>query len=940
MMHATLPRRLLADLPGGAEDVVLCATAALAADLRRAHGEIQARRGHRLWRPLQGATLAQWLEHTLSAALLGGEIPSEALPGRMLTLAQERQLWEAALLKDVADSPLAGLFDRDALVAAAMEADWLDRFWRIEVPEGWESEEYRAFRRWQKRVAEQCRRQRWVMRSEAVLWRIGCLERGAGTLPPRLSIAGFAQSDPLLARVLAVLEARGVALFELDFASMEESVLRHFPATDLKDECRAAAAWACQWRTRQPQARLRIAVADLPATRFMLEAALEAALHPQAVGAEWAALPRDYVFVDGQVLAETEPVATALRLLRLAVNPRQVALAEFGALLCAPGWSRDMREADLRARLDVVLRERLPAQTTLERIMREAMRFLEREENVCGGSDAGQGGQPALGRALAALQGAALDSTGRALPSQWAARFAAWLEAFGWPGERPLLASERAACDALAEVFSAAGMLDELCGRLEAARVLREFVRQGRERRLPPPRYAQTRTPAVEVCRLADALSGSLDGLWLMGLNEGVWPPQPRPNPLLPAAVQRVRGIPAASATALAAAAQEALALWQKSAAEVVFSWAQREGERRLRRSPLLEDVQARSEPLPSDAAGVRPAPFVQAIELIDDAWAPEVAASERIRGGTALLAAQAICPAWAFYRYRLGAAVLPAPTFLLDAQARGALLHLALEAFWRGRAQADLLRLSATGALAEEIARGVALALAEFNRRAAEPLPPRLMVLEAARLETLLARWLTLEATRAPFQVLACEERHEVVIEGLPIRLVVDRVDALEDGRLIVLDYKSGRNARAGNWGEARLTEPQLPIYASCVYPDRPVAAVALAKVVGDAPGFEGIAEERGLLPEVKSLDEQRRRYASDAFPDWPALRRRWAEAIAELAREFRDGTAAVVFARESELAYCEVKPLLRLAERRRQWEETREETGGTHFSAAGEQP
>ena len=924
MMEPALPRLALADLPGGAEDVVLCATAHLATDLRRAHGEAQARAGRRLWRPLQGATVAQWLEHTISAALLSGEIPPAAMPGRFLTPAQERPLWETALREEMDSEPLADLFDTEALVAAAIEADQLFRLWRIEVPADLESEEYRAFRRWQELVAERCRNARWVTQAEALLWRLACLERGAGKMPQRLLIAGFMTHDPLLEQVLRALMQRGVALFELDFATSAPVAPRHLPAADRAAECRAAAAWARDWRARKPDVRLRIALADLPATQATLEAALEAALRPQAVGAGWAPLPRDFVFSDGQPLAEIEPVATALRLLRLAIGPRQVALAEFGALLCAPGWAGDLSAADLRARLDVFLRECLPAQTTLERIVRRSLAWLRQEDEKAEKANDTDSQTRRLAVALAALQDAARQSAGRAAPSHWAARFAAWLENLGWPGERPLLVVERFACDALSELLTATILLDDVAGRIEAGMAWRELRRQCRARRIRPLPGTRTSQPAIEICRLGDVPAGPLDGVWLLGLNESVWPPLPRPNPLLPAAVQRARGIPAASATTLAAAAREAQAVWRASAAEVVFSWSRQAGERMLRPSPLLADALAVGGLLSEGKAALPAESTAPAIELLDDARAPAVSADERVRGGTALLAAQAICPAWAFYRYRLGAAVLPAPTFLLDARARGALLHLALEAFWRGRAQADLLRFMESGALPAEIARVVDQALAEFGRRAVEPLPSRLAGLEKVRLEALLARWLALEAARPPFRVLACEERHEISIEGLPVRLVVDRVDALADGRLVILDYKSGRTARAESWSEARLVEPQLPIYASCVYPDRPLAAVALARVVSDAPGFAGVAEESGLLPGVKSLDEQRRRYALEVFPDWPALRRHWAGSITELAREILQGVAAVVCERESDLAYCEVKPLLRLAERRQQWEET----------------
>jgi exodeoxyribonuclease-5 len=170
---------------------------------------------------------------------------------------------------------------------------------------------------------------------------------------------------------------------------------------------------------------------------------------------------------------------------------------------------------------------------------------------------------------------------------------------------------------------------------------------------------------------------------------------------------------------------------------------------------------------------------------------------------------------------------------------------------------------------------------------------------------------------------VLACEERHRLDIEGLAISVVVDRVDELAGGRLAVIDYKSGRADRTGSWGAGRILEPQLPIYAALAFPDRAVAAVALARVTREEPAFLGVAADEGLLPGVKVLDQQRRRYGEDDFPDWPALRATWAARIREVAGEVMDGVAAVVFKDEKDLQYCQVTPLLRLAERRRQLDE-----------------
>ena len=906
MIRPDLPLLPLAGLPGGPEPVVLCATARLALDLRRAHGDLQVARGAVTWQALQSSTPALWLDAMVSRALLNGQIPPDAAAGGFLGHVQERNLWEQAIARDTGAA--AELFDREGMALAAMEAASLQRSWRIEVPEALHNAEYMAFLRWREDVDAASRDGDWRGMDAILAWRIACVERGIGGLPARVGLAGFILPDPAISRLLLVLEARGVELFRVDFGCGSDVAPRGIECPDTEAECRAAANWA---RQRLAQAgerrlRLRIAVAELPACRRQLDAALAEALHGDAIGAGWAAQERDYAFVGGEPLAAQPLVETALSLLQIYASPRRIAQTDFGALLCAPGWSADVDEADARARIEAGLRESLPPEAGLERF-RAAIGRL-----------AGAVPAPHLLAQLDVLLGATRAATRRQAPSAWGRAFSELLDALGWPGQRPLLAAEAGALDELRELMAGLASLDAILGRIDRGEALRQLRRQCRDRAF----RARRRTPPhVEVCSLDEATAGAVDGLWVIGLNEGAWPPAPRPNPILPAELQRRAGIPAARADSLADAARETQALWCASAPDVVFSWSQQEGEKALRPSPLLAGLAASMPDAAPDAAPP-PAADPGAVEYIYDARAPEVGADEHVRGGTGLLAAQAACPAWAFHEYRLGAAVLPAPTFGLDALVRGSLLHAALEAFWTGRGLAELLAMDAE-LRAAEIGRVVGLALDAHDRDAVEPLPPRLRALEAQRLAELIATWLEVEATRADFRVQACEERQRLDIEGLGINVVVDRVDRLADGRLAIIDYKSGRSDRTKTWADARITEPQLPIYAALAFPDRAVAAVALARVTREDPAFLGVAEDAGLLPGVAALDDQRRRFATADFPDWPTLRACWAERIREVAREVKQGAAAVVFDDEKHLQYCQVKPLLRLAERRRQFEQ-----------------
>ncbi len=910
MIRSDLPLVPLAELPGGPEPLVLCATARLALDLRRAHGDLQVARGAVTWQALQSSTPALWLDALVSRALLCGEIPPDAAAGGFLGHVQERNLWEQAIARDTGTA--AELFDREGMALAAMEAASLQRNWRIEVPDALHNAEYTAFLRWREDVGAASRDGDWRGMDAILAWRIACVERGIGGLPARVGLAGFILPDPTVSRLLLVLEARGVELFGVDFGCGSDAVPRGIECPDAEAECRAAANWARQRLAQRGERgpRLRIAVAELPACRRQLDAALSEALHGDAVGAAWAAQELDYAFVGGEPLAAQPLADTALSLLQIYASPRRIAQADFGALLCAPGWSADVDEADARARIEAGLREILPPEASLERF------------RVAIGRLAGAVPAPQLLAKLDVLLGAARAATRRQSPSAWGRAFAELLDALGWPGQRPLLAAEAGALDDFRELMAGLASLDAILGRIDRGEALRQLRRQCCDRAFRARRRTALR---VEVCSLDEATAGAVDGLWVIGMNEGAWPPAPRPNPILPAELQRLAGIPAARADCLADAARETQALWCASAPAVVFSWSQKEGEKALRPSPLLAGLAFTApdaSPPPAAVAGQVERIHDAILERIHDARAPEVGADERVRGGTGLLAAQAACPAWAFHQYRLGAAVLPAPTFGLDALVRGSLLHAALEVFWTGRGLAELLAMDAE-LRAAEIDRVVGLALDAHDRDAVEPLPPRLRALEAQRLAELLATWLEFEATRAEFRVQACEERQRLDIEGLGINVVVDRVDRLADGRLAIIDYKSGRSDRTRTWADARITEPQLPIYAALAFPDRAVAAVALARVTREDPAFLGVAEDAGLLPGVAALDDQRRRFADADFPDWPTLRACWAERIREVAREVKQGAAAVVFDDEKHLQYCQVKPLLRLAERRRQFEE-----------------
>ncbi|MCL2525276.1 MAG: PD-(D/E)XK nuclease family protein [Betaproteobacteria bacterium] len=935
----------------------LCATARLAQTLRGVPAQDPA------WRTPWALTLGQWFAVLAEEAALSGlaELPAALDPFA------ESLLWEEVVAASLAGG--AALFDVAGMAAAAAEAHALTRVWNLRPAIGPVSDEARLFTGWQAEFERRCRKAGWIDAAGLHRRLIGLLTAGHCALPARVELRGFDRRTPLEDDLLAALTGRGVDVVAEPPAAASASAPDRLACADAAAECAAAVAWAERHLAANPACRLGIVAPDLAAVRERLEFLLDDRLHPAAIRPDAAESPRCFNFSLGRPLAEQPLVHSALQLLQLGGSRAKVEQARLSALLLAGGWSAAVSEADGRALLDLAMRRELPWFTSLPALLRLAGRL----------AGDGQASCPRSVAALAALAEALGKAPKKQRPGQWAGLFRAALQAAGWPGERPLSSHEFQARRAFDEVLDAFARLDPLLGALSSGEAAGRLAQLCRRRVFQPETRGR---PALQVLGTLESAGLEFDALWVMGMNDNRWPPPPRPNPLLPVEAQRAAGSARASAEVELDFARRVHRRLLSSAPEIVFSWAKADGDRVLRVSPLVgegaefsprtsqkitdaplpprgggaggEGEAARETavgspialayaaeggvtgnasffaeppplPNPSPARGegltvaARLAAEAGRFERLDDAIAPPVAAGEKVSGGSALLRAQAICPAWAFYQYRLGAVAMEAPVEGLNSADRGTLVHGALELFWKQTRDSAALAALGEAALSERIAAVVDAAIGHFEQEKRLTLPARFRQLEALRLQKLLAVWLALEARRpVAFAVAVCEEKVEVDIEGIRVSVVVDRIDRLDDGRQLILDYKTGAAIDIKNWAGQRLTEPQLPLYAALVNDE--VAAVAFAKVLIDKPAFAGIADERDLLPGVQGIGDGRQKIFDAAdFPDWIAVVTHWRERLHAIAREVREGRAGVVFAEEKDLQYCDALPLLRLPERRR---------------------
>lgn len=893
---------------------IICSTARLARSLKMAQNRVQRDKERMQWQPVEAVTLGQWLSDVLDIALLNGDIDANQAPRGALSLLQERVLWELAIDSALGNDNMQALFDKVGMASAAQEANRLLIEWNIRLGGGEQTEETRQFMIWRESFNKLCKQSGWLDALSYLNWQIACLQAGAGQLPPQINLAGFDRISPQAQRLLDVLSARGVVVERHMTGLPQASSAAHVRLTDRDAECRAAVAWAQQQLQQNPSAKLAIVVPELGALRHRLAALLDDVLHPASVTPLLAESPRCYDFSLGLPLSAQPVIATALSLLHL-VSHRNVQQADFTALLHQPYWSASLSEADARARLDARMREWLPLTFSQRRLMRFILKNTEGEHSLS---------LLKLVDDMQALLAAFGIQPNKQPPSAWALAFKAMLQAASWPGERSLSSHEYQAQQAFDKALQSLGELDGLLGQLDSSHALHRLNQLCREQIFQPE--AQDDLP-LQVMGMLEVAGAPLDAIWVMGMNDHVWPPPPRPNPLLPAAIQRAAGTPNADSAVQAEFAAAIHHRLMHSARQVVFSSAVKEGDRQLRASPLLSDVAEVIDaiPLAATLAEKLAANAAKNLSFEDDRQAPPVASGEHIAGGTGLLKAQAICPAWAFYQYRLWARALKQPVNGLEASERGTLVHGVLEHFWQDRGLAELQAMSSQ-VIHDLVLQAADNALADFSAQRDEPLAPAFVALERERLTKLVMAWLVEVELNRPqsFYVTAREQEQTLTIEGVEIRLVVDRIDMLEDGRLVLMDYKTGLKTDYTNWADSRITEPQLPIYAAFALSNNEVAAVCFARVRVEEHGFSGIAADADVVQGAKVLDEKKGReiFPQEQFPDWRSLLIHWKTSIEAIVRELKAGEAAVCFSDEKQLTYCEVLPLLRLPERQLQFE------------------
>lgn len=840
--------------------------------------------GDRVWAPLAVASAEHWLLEEWRRRCAD----EPALRRVLLSPGQARSLWQQVIRADQERGNYQ-LLQVDAAAALAQQArDNLLRFgFSPKDPVLRQALELdadcSAFLRWSEAFAERLAAGGFATAADV-------LQLLATAPPPpnprEVALVEFTDRPPLLRSTLA----RVCAAVETVPPGQERAELRAVACNTGEEELAAVAQWAQRVYRDEPDAVIGIVLADMRGDRAQLEYRLRREF--DCLGSEYTSLPVN--FSTGWPLAETPVVRDALALLQLLHSP--VALATVHALLRSRFVDLPDRHTPQALRWTAALHELGRDSVPLAGLRNQAQRLQ------------GGDGEPPLVMA-SRLQDLAQQRQWRepALPSTWMQRFRTLWSEWGWPAGA-LDSLEYQQVEHLYHLLDELAGYDAVCGAQSLGEAVSLLQRACADSMFQP----QTADARIQVLGPLEAAGLQFDYLWLCRMQASDWPAAPRPNPLLPAYLQREADMPHASAEHEWRFARGLLAQYQRAAGVLYASYArERDGTPELP-SALLQAFTPTTLDSPGLVApGWREQQESLLLERVQDtrAPAPDPAELDGIGGGSGLLEDQSHCPFRAFARRRLRVQPLAEPGLAPDAAARGQLLHDALYALWGELGDAASLAALDTAGRQQVIADAVAAALA------AMPAARRLQAgaawceQEAAHLRHLLAEWLAVEAQRGDFRVRARESRHALQLGGLQLELRMDRIDELPDGSLVLIDYKSGA-ANVSDWLGERPPRPQLPLYSLAA--DGEIAAIAFASVRARECAYVGLGA-RAVAPGVAEDIARAVRGRIDA-DSWESLLRHWGESLQLLAAEFLAGEARVDPLAASSCTYCGLQALCRV--------------------------
>lgn len=847
-----------------ADTLILCANQRTAARWQQNYHRAQLAQ-HTLWEAPAIWALSHWLTTQWQTCLTA--------QGRLLSDLEELLWWQRLLAED----------GMSRMAKLAQQA------WQHLTLWGFSSEQLRDepntdvahFYRWAQQFEALTQSQQVISQASLPAQVLTLLQAQAIALPTRVMAVGFDTLTPSVARLFEYLAQHCEWLTPPD--SLREPLVQRCQLEHQEDEIKRMAWWAKHQHQANPRQLIGCVVPNLSALRNQVAQQFEEVFAPEATLAN-PPLNLPYNLSAGLPFGQVPLVKTALELLACWLKP---SLALMQSLLLSPYLCSGLEDRCVAAMTWQSI--------TQENVATPSVSYL-----------ATQAGCQASRHFPDSQLAKRLTAWAKCTPITHAVELTAATQLFeeallaaGWPGQRNPTSAEYQVIERWHHLLLELSQLSTSLGPMSLSDALQLLQTLAQETVF----QAKTDEQPIQILGLLEASGGEFDQLWIMGLHDEAWPPKAEPNPFLPIALQRQQAMPHASAQRELAFCLEVQQRLLQSANQVWLSSPRREGDKLLQPSPLIYSWPLVEAPLAEYQQHVSDLP-AETLMAWEDPQGPALTEQENAPGGSRILQLQAECPFRAFASIRLRAEPLAYERIGIPKPEQGTLTHLALEYTWKTLKSQQALLGASRDELATITQQAITTAIQHSRFQTGH-----FLAVERQRLQRLLQQWLTVERDRPTFVVREHETQRHVSFGHLRLTLKIDRIDALEDGSHLIIDYKTGQYQSVQDWLGERLRQPQLPLYA-LLMPSQ-VAGICYAQVTPLNPQFKGIADAHASFRGLQTAEKVTQQSLS-----WGQLQQHWQYRVQQLSEEFCAGHASVTPLDANSCRLCQLQPLCRIGE------------------------
>ncbi|MEM7027889.1 MAG: hypothetical protein AAF410_06675 [Pseudomonadota bacterium] len=346
-----------------------------------------------------------------------------------------------------------------------------------------------------------------------------------------LSFSGFDQFTPQQLQFIERLRKAGVTI-HIEQAMARNELVSLYEASDKQQEILAAANWVREVQKNNPQARIGILSPRLGQQREEMIRLLRQTLSPEQLLTDDDDKNTNWSISLGKPLSNYPIIAIALLILNL--GRRRILINDLSKLLHSHFIHGFKDELALRAKFDLIMRKRGLQEISLKSIYRFS------EINVDGDLIC-----PKFIQALKSFEILYLSIARKQTFRQWTETFAELLTAMGWPGDEELDSNTYQTVDAWYDSLYQLARLDTNDRKVSFQIALNQLRQRLNELRYQP----ETVETPVQVSGLEASAAMQFDYLWIMDMQDDVWPEPVSASPFIPLTCQHEYSLPQATAS-------------------------------------------------------------------------------------------------------------------------------------------------------------------------------------------------------------------------------------------------------------------------------------------------------------------------------------------------------------------------------------------------------